>query len=81
MADKPEHLQLTESIRFNTEVIKLLGFSVLATISGIVTLFYQTSSFGKTFVFGFLGMVLICIQGFIVSLLYKRNIDLIAKIK
>jgi len=81
MSDKAEHLQITERVKFNTELIKLLGLSILATISGVVTLFYQAPTFGKTFVFGFLGMILICIQGFLVSLLFKRNMNLIDKIK
>jgi hypothetical protein len=72
--------QIKARIKFNTELIKLLGLAMLATISGVVTLFYQNPSFGKTFVFGFFGTLLIMLQGFIIYLFYKKNVNLISQL-
>jgi hypothetical protein len=73
--------QIEERIKFNTEIIKLLGLSILATVLGVVSLFYQSgASFGKTFAFGMMGMVIIGFQISLLSLLYRRNISLLKQI-
>ena len=70
--------QIEERIKFNTEIIKLLGFSVLATISGIITLFYQSdASFGKIFIFGSMGMISLIMQSYLLSLFVRRNLKLL----
>lgn len=45
---------IAEKVKFNTELIKILSLSLLATISALLSLLYNWQKFnGRNFVFGF----------------------------
>jgi hypothetical protein len=73
-----------ERVKFNTEIIKVLALTVLATISGEITLFYQLDPFtGKAFVFllSFFGLISIFAMIWAIFTFYKSNVGLIEKLK
>ena len=77
-----ERLYIQERVKFNTEIIKLLSLLVLATISGVITLFYQWTEFtGKNFILSFFGLIAIFVLAGVIIDLYKKNIHLIKKAK
>jgi hypothetical protein len=73
---------LEERIKFNIEIIKLLGLIFLATVSGVITVVYQWGGFtGKNFVLAFFGLVLIFALGGLIYNLYRETSSLIEKLK
>ena len=77
-----EGLYIQEKVKFNTEIMKVLVLTALATISAEITLFYQWEGFtGKNFILSFSGLIVIFVMiGSIINL-YKNNNALIERLK
>ena len=77
-----ERLYIQERVKFNTEIIKVLALTVLATISGEITLFYQWDGFtGRNFSLSFFGLISIFGMARAMFVFYRSNISLIEKLK
>lgn len=73
---------IEERVKFNTEIIKFLGLIFLATISGVITLFYQWDGFtGKNFILSFFGLVAIFGLSRLIYYFYGETRSLIEKLK
>ncbi len=75
-------LYILEKVKFNTEIIKVLALTVLAAISGEITLIYQWNAFtGKNFILSFFGLLVTFVIIWMIVKLYRNNDSLIEKMK
>jgi len=73
---------IEERVKFNTEIIKFLGLIFLATISGVITLFYQWDGFtGKNFILSFFGLISTFALIRLIYIFYSETRSLIEKLK
>ena len=77
-----ERLYIQEKVKFNTEIIKVLVLTALATLSGEITLVYQWDGFtGKNFILSFFGLIVIFVMIWSIFDFYRSSRKLIEKLK
>jgi hypothetical protein len=73
-----ENDRIKERIKFYTEMLKLLTLTIVATISALISLFYNWNEFtGRSFIFAFAGMVTWIIQFVVFYYLCRKSMKLL----
>jgi hypothetical protein len=69
-----------KTIDFYTEILKMLSFSILATITGLISLIFNWNEFtGRMFILSFFGWVIMLIQVGMFSCFYREMRSLTKK--
>jgi|GEM_PF-5133609 len=74
--------QIKERVKIYSELLRFALVALLATASGIITLFYNanTDSFGRVFTFGFFGNVLLIFEIYFTYYIWREINVLIKKL-
>jgi hypothetical protein len=75
---------IDQKLKLNTEILKILTLSILATITGVLSLIIETPAGvlkGKTMLLMFFGLILAAMFTFFAIFVYRDNVRLLNKLK
>ena len=82
--DEKEKLYIDQKLKHNIEILKILSITVLATITGVLSLIVQSKPGilpGKMMILIFFGLVLAVVFTILAIFVYRDCVDLLKKLK